>query len=196
MIQFNTDSWHFRLVMYVFGNSFFTERDSIDFDATEKTKEIVWTTKPKVVNFCPYCRAVVAAITLLPFALIKRKIPRKEKKHKPFDIKKSRRNTKIIRISAMIGIGLFGVHQLYVGNYWLAAFHFSVASFQIWGTFVFRWYGRWYEKRMEKKRREAKPYTPKKQNNPSLLMTYLHTNHNKICPPVAFVDKNDTETRV
>lgn len=196
MIQFNTDSWHFRFVMYVFGDSFFTEKGNLDIDATTKTNEIVWTRNPKVVNFCPYCRAVVAAITLLPFAWISKKIPRKEKKHKPFDIKKSRRNTKIIRIVAMIGIGLFGVHQLYLGSYWLAAFHFSVASFQIWGTLVFRWYGNWYERKMAKKRKDAKLKIPNEKNNPSLLMTYLHTNHSKICPPVAFVDKNDTETRV
>lgn len=196
MIQFNTDSWHFRFVVYVFGDSFFTEKDSIDIDASTKTRNIVWITKPKVINFCPYCRAVIAAITLIPIAWILKKIPRKQKKFKPFDIKKSRRNTKIIRIAAMIAIGLFGVHQLYEGNYGVAIFHFLLASFQIWGIFVFRWYSAWYAKRMEKKNKDVKQNMLREKNNSSLLMTYLHTNHSKICPLVAFVDKNDTETRV
>lgn len=195
MLQFNTDSWHYRLVLYVFGDSFFTEKDKIDFDATNKTHQMVWTRKPRVVNFCPYCRAVVASITLLPIAWIKRKLPRKEKKYKPFDAKKSKRNLKIIKICAMFGIGLFGVHQLVVGNYGLAMFHFSIASFQIWGTYFFKWYGKWYEKRMDKKHKNKKPQSQTKKN-PSLIIEYLHSNHSKICPAVAFVDKNDTETRV
>lgn len=196
MIQFNTDSWHFRFVVYVFGDSFFTEKDSIDIDASEKTRNIIWTRKPKVINFCPYCRAVIAAITLMPFAWILKKIPRKQKKHKPFDIKKSRRNTKILKIVAMVTIGFFGVHQLYEGNYGLALFHFTVASFQIWGTIIFKWYGNWYAKRMAKKNKDEKQKIQNEKNNPGLLMTYLHTNHSKICPLVAFVDKNDTKTRV
>ncbi|KKK55558.1 hypothetical protein LCGC14_3073370, partial [marine sediment metagenome] len=37
MLQFDTTSWHYRLVMYVFGENFFTEKDTLDFDAADKT---------------------------------------------------------------------------------------------------------------------------------------------------------------
>lgn len=190
MIQFNTNSWHYRIVMYVFGDSFFTVKE-LDLQKSIKQLGAIYTKTPKIVNFCPYCRAVVMGIILFPFAFIVKLFPKRKKK--AFDIKKSRRNTKIIRIVAMIGISLFGVHQLYVGNYGLAIFHFSVASFQIWGKYVFDWYRKYYEKKLAKKPKQTVVVTKK---NPSLIMTYLYTNHNKVCPPIAFVDENDTEVRV
>lgn len=219
MFVFNTNSWHFKLVMYVFGDSFFTTKE-LDLDATIKkiefrpAKRLDWNNKsvindkpdkikpdslvyksiPKIVNLCPYCRAAMYCIPLLPFAFVAKRIPRREKK--PFDIKKSRRNTKIIKIVAMAVMSLFGIHQVIVGNYWLAAFHFSIASFQIWGKYVFDAYAKWYEKRQKKKLKEQKPEDEEdKQKNPSLLLTYLKSNHSKVCPPIAFVDKNDTEIR-
>ena len=70
MIHFNDDSWHYRLVLYVFGKNFFTERDTIDMDIYDKTKDIVWTRKPKVVNFCPYCRGVLWSALSLPFVYV------------------------------------------------------------------------------------------------------------------------------
>jgi len=218
MFVFNTNSWHFKLVMYVFGDSFFSTRE-LDMDATIKkiefkpAKRLDWNNNednklvkaevepdcfvyksiPKIVNLCPYCRTVVAAIPLLPFAFVAKRIPKREKK--PFDIKKSRRNTKIIKIVAMAVMSLFGVHQLIVGNYGVAAFHFGIASFQIWGKYVFEAYAKWYEKRAEKKLKDHKPEDEDTQKNPSLFLTYLKSNHSKVCPPIAFVDKNDTEIR-
>lgn len=190
MFVFNTNSWHFKIVKYVFGESFFTEK-KINLDKTIHTQNITYDSVPKIVNLCPYGRALMIAIPLLPIAWIAKKIPKR--KGKPFDIKKSRRNTKIIRIAAIIGISIFGVHQLVLGNYPMAIFHFTVASFQIWGKYLFDWYRKWYEKRMAKKIKN--PFISNKKKNPSLVMTYLQTNHNKICPPIAFVDENDTEVR-
>jgi len=70
MIHFNDDSWHYRLVLYVFGKNFFTERDSINWDIYEKTTDIIWTRKPKVVNFCPYCRGILWSVLSLPFVYV------------------------------------------------------------------------------------------------------------------------------
>ncbi len=70
MIHFNDDSWHYKLVLYVFGKNFFTERDTIDMDIYDKTKDIVWSRKPKVVNFCPYCRGVLWSALSLPFVYV------------------------------------------------------------------------------------------------------------------------------
>jgi len=164
---FNTDSWHFKLVLYVFGKPFFFKkkmddkklRDKINlieelarrkypnsdeelakaiFSCKFHEDENLFTYVPKPLNFCPYCRAVVWSIVLFPFVVLTRLIPRREKK--PFDIKKSRRNMNLIKIGAMILIGLFGIHQLNEGNYGLAIFHFAIASFQIWGGIVFKNY--------------------------------------------------------
>ena len=79
MIVFNTSSWHYKLVLYVFGKNFFTEKDTVDFDRYGKDREIIWTRKPKVVNFCPYCRGVLAAFWMIPFVFIWRKFPHKKK---------------------------------------------------------------------------------------------------------------------
>ena len=215
MFVFNTSSWHYKTVRYVFGDSFFAKKE-LDINATIKkfefkpikkqsysetknkidvsdVNDFVYKQIPKVINFCPYCRALVMAIPLLLFAFIAKKIPKRSKKS--FDIKKSRRNMKIVKIVAMVMIGAFGVHQLIIGNYGLAAFHFSIASFQIWGQYVMRRIFRWNEKRWDKKQKKVEKQIPVPKN-PSLVWAYLHTNHKKICPSIAFIDKNDTEVRI
>ena len=222
MFVFNTNSWHFKLVMYVFGDSFFTTSE-LDLDATIKkieftsAKRLDWNNKsvindkpdkaepdcfvykstPKIVNLCPYCRAVVYSITLLPFAFVAKRIPRREKK--PFDIKKSRRNTKIIKVILITFFGVWATVHLLQGNYWMALFQYAVASFHWWGSHLFEYISNYMAKREAKKLKEQKQKPEEeeedKQKNPSLFMTYLKSNHNKVCPPIAFVDKNDTEIR-
>jgi len=219
VLQFNTTSWHFRLVRYVFGESFFVEK-RFDVDATVKKIEkeetefhckwrnvshkefheqydlfkqersgMVYKSIPKVVNLCPYMRAVVSAVILFPFAIIAKRLPKR--KQKPFDIKKSRRNTNIIKAVVIAIFAVWGTYNLVTGNYGMAAFQYGVASFQWWGKYLFE-----YLAERAIKREEKQEDTPKLSKNPSLFLTYLHTNHNKICPSVAFVDKNDTEVRV
>ena len=221
VLQFNTTSWHFRLVIWVFGESFFVEK-RFDVDATvkkiekeetefhnkwrkvsntefhkqydlfkEKRSGMVYKSIPKVVNLCPYMRAVVSAVILFPFAIIAKRLPKR--KQKPFDIKKSRRNTNIIKVVVIVIFAIWGTYNLLQGNYFMAAFQYGAGSFQWWGKYLFEYIAKLAEKREAKKEKED---TPKLSKNPSLLLTYLHTNHSKICPPVAFVDKNDTEVRV
>jgi len=218
MFLFNTNSWHFKLVNYVFGDSLFVEK-KLDMDATikkiseEETKfhnkwrnahtdeikkqydllkqkrtSMIYKSIPKVVNLCPYLRALVAAFTLFPFAIIAKRIPKR--KERPFDIKKSRRNTKIIKL-VVIGIfAVWGTINLLDGNFGMAAFQYGAASFQWWGKYLFE-----YIAKRAAKREKKKDYTPKLSKNPSLLSTYLHSHHSKICPPIAFVNDNDTEVR-
>ena len=94
MIHFNNDSWHYRLVLYVFGKNFFIEKDGIDFAAMEKQfgpnlptdyHNMIYKIKPKVVNFCPYCRGVLWSALSLPFVYVWRIFfpydPTKEKTH-------------------------------------------------------------------------------------------------------------------
>ena len=150
---------------------------------------MVYKSIPKSVNLCPYMRAVVAAVILFPFAVIKNLLPKREKK--PFDIKKSRRNTKIIKIVVIVIFAIWGTHNLLQGNYGMAAFQYAAGSFQWWGKYLFEYLAERAAKKEEKQ--ENPPVLPK---NPSLFLAYLKSNHNKICPPIAFVNDNDTEVRV
>lgn len=222
MFVFDTSSWHYNLVLYVFGKTFFSNK-TVDSNKIRKKIEAledktrkehpnddhaienvlrgsylyddeeIYTFTPKTVNFCPYCRAVLWSVLLSPFAVISKLIPKRKKK--PFDIKKSRRNIKILKIAVMGFISIFAILALIDGNYGLAAFHFTVASFQIWGKYVFNWYVKWYAKREDKKIQKQKPEELTKTKNSSLFSAYLKMHHHKICPPVTFVDKNDTEIR-
>ena len=187
MYLFNTSSLHFRLVHYVFGDSLFIEK-KIDFDESIKSHEIIYKKKPKIVNLCPYCRAVVLSILLLPIAYIYKKFPKKHKEPKPFDIKKSQRNIKIIKLIAITVLSLFGVHQVMVGNYYLAAFHFGIASFQLWGQYFFTYVVKLQKKRAKKK---TKIIQTEKTKTPGLFKVYLEAQHDKICPSIAFIDEND-----
>ncbi len=94
MIHFNDKSWHYRLVLYIFGKNFFIEKDGLDFDAMNKMYDskipteyykMIYKTKPKVVNFCPYCRGVLWSALSLPFVYVWRIFfphdPTKERTH-------------------------------------------------------------------------------------------------------------------
>jgi len=221
LIIFNFNSWHYKLVSYVFGDSLFVEKE-FDINATRKIIEkeetefynkwrhvssdevkkqyelfkqersqMIYKSIPKVVNLCPYMRALVAAAALFPFAMVAKRIPKR--KQKPFDIKKSKRNTNIIRIAAIVIFVVWGTVNLLQGNYVMAAFQYGVASFHWWGKHLFEYLAKRAVKREEKKDEEE---TIKPLKNPSLFLTYLKSNHNKVCPPIAFVDENDTKVRV
>lgn len=191
MLQFNTNSWHFKIVMYVFGKSFFVEKDTVDWNETEKKRDIIWITKPKIVNLCPYCRAVLSGIFLIPVVWISKKIPRKKKEKKPFDFKKSQRNLKIMRIVACGAFCVLAVYYLLVGEYYLAALNFGIGSFQLWSKPIFTLIIKWQQKRDSKKTK----IITSKEKNPSLLKVYLESKHSTICPAIAFIDPNDTEIR-
>lgn len=211
-------------MLYVFGNSFFFEKhfeykkmikkldkienkirrenpndDSIlekthkDFYLNMYDNDELFTLTPKRINFCPYCRDVVMSATLFPFAVIKNLIPQRKKK--PFDIKKSKRNTKIVKIVVIAIFTVWGTTNLLQGNYGMAIFQYSVGSFQWWGKYLFEYIAKWSAKREKKKTKEKKPEIEEPKNQ-SLLLTYLKSNHSKVCPPVTFVETNDTEVRV
>lgn len=204
MLQYNNTSWHFRLVLYVFGNNFFTERDSIDVAATEKAKDLVFTRKPKIVNFCPYCRAILWGVLSLPFVFVWRKIPHKEKKpltHKEI-MRKMRIRSIIVRLFAggiNIGLGLpkvlaaANMVEFYLGLIQIVIGVFLIFMFPI-GKFLFPYILKLIK--FVSKYLPEKKIMSNKPQRPSLIMAYLHTKHLRICPPVAFVDPNDTETRV
>ena len=202
MFVFDTSSWHYKIVLYVLGKNFFTEKDTIDYDQTEKRNTVIWTRKPRIVNFCPYCRAVLYSVVSFVFVWIWRQLPHKPKREKTHaEIMKSlrRKNIAVRCIAGGINIGL-GLSKIPQGEYTLAAVqiiigiallfmfqfaHLMAPPFKILYKFIEKY---WPEK---------KQYIPKNQkpNNSNFLKIYLTENHDKFCPPIAFVDKNDTEIR-
>ncbi len=203
MLQYNITSWHFRLVLYVFGKNFFTEPDTIDAKASEKALRLIFTRKPKVVNFCPYCRAVLFGTISLPFVYIWRKLPHKPKKEKTREeIMKSLKIKNILVRSIAGGINIsLGIGKIFEGEYGFAILQITIGLVLI---FVFQFayvfspglkiLVKFFEKHWPKKKiKKDKVKTPK---SPSLVKLYFTENHDKFCPPIAFVDPNDTEVRV
>jgi len=220
MLQFNTDSWHYKLVMYVFGENFFTEKDTLDFDASEKIGTLVWTRKPKVVNFCPYCRGVLWSTLSLPFVYVWRLFPHKKKTFTHEEtMKRITRRGNIIKIMAGAIQFPFAAMRIIDGDYLTASIQIAlgvmvILMFVSSGTkstpIMYRYLGppmkkylgppirvivKFILKHWPKKKQTAEMEMTKPKN-PSLLKAYLETNHSKICPPIAFVDSNDTKTRV
>ena len=203
MYVFDTSSWHYKFVLYVLGKNFFTEKDTINLDESEKKNTIIWSRKPRVVNFCPYCRAVFYSVIAFLFVWIWRQLPHKPKKEKTHaEIMKSmkRKNIAIRSIAGGINIAL-GLSKIPQGEYVLAAVQIIIG---IGLLFMFQFAHiiapgfRKFVKFIEKYWPEKKQYIPKKQKpvkNPNFLKIYFTQNHDKFCPPIAFVDKNDTEIR-
>lgn len=207
MLHFNTLSWHYKLVLYVFGKNFFLEKDKIDYDASEKLNTIIWTKKPKVVNFCPYCRGVLWSALSLPFVFLWRLLPHKPKKeltHKqtmrkmkirgmlirgiggsiqfPFALANYLNgNTTIAIIQVILGIGIMATFAFLPGNETVSKIFRPL--FKAISKFIDLV---WPEKKSKKE-------SPPKVKNPSIVAAYLHEKHSVICPPVCFIEKIDQE---
>jgi len=99
-LVFDKNSWHYRLVVYIFTSEFFLEIDGIDMQSMEtvdmeKDFRIIYKKKTRTVNLCPYCRAVVGAVMMFPFVVLWRLFPHKKTKQTHAEImRKSQRNTK------------------------------------------------------------------------------------------------------
>jgi len=224
LIHFNNDSWHYRLVLYVFGKNFFIEKDGIDFAAMEKQfgpylptsyHNMIYKTKPKVVNFCPYCRGVLWSALSLPFVYVWRILfphdPTKEKTHAEIMRRMKIRGILIRSIGGSIQFP-FGIMNYLHGNYEAAIINFFI-GFLIIGTFLFLP----GHKRTQKilgtpfrylwllikpivnfisklwPKKQVKKGTVLKIKNPSIVVTYLQSKHHALCPPVCFIDKSDLE---
>jgi len=176
-------AWHYRLITYVFSSEFFLETDGFDLKAMDATRTIIYKKKPRTVNLCPYCRAVVGAVIIYPFVVLWRLFPHKEKKRTHAEImKRSQRTSKIVRgiaISIFIILGLWNISN---ENYFLAAFHFGLIVFNIFSVQIFRL----IIKIVPKRKYKSKPY--KEPREPSKIIKKLSEKHDLICPPIFFVD--------
>ena len=195
-LVYTTNSWHYRLIVYVFTTEFFLEIDGIDIQAMDATAinkdfRIIYKKKPRTVNLCPYCRAIVGAVIIFPFVVLYRLFPHKKKIRTHEEIRRiSQRNSKIAIIGAMVSLGVIGVWNLTTGNYLFAAFNFGLVVFNLFGVRIITW----ILKRMPKRKFKEKPTKEPKQ--PSKIIKTISEKHDLICPPIYFIDKSDEENLI
>jgi len=206
MLLYNVNSWHYRLVLYIFSNDFFMETMGLDFKAMDsqynsKTKEdefqFIYKKKSKTVNFCPYCRAVLAAVLSLPFVYLWRLYPHKPKpKRTHAEIMKSIRMkgwiARIIgsSINILLGIknivllddgtAIIGIIQILIG--------ISLLTGHLWAPQVIRW----IILHSPKWERQSKPQDNIiKSKKSSKLIQKIKSTHDVYCPPIFFIQKID-----
>jgi len=231
MLLYHTNSWHYRLVLYVFTKEFFLDtridhkamsnqaldhlKNNSDFKNFDH--ELIYKKKTKTINFCPYCRAVVAAIASAPFVYLWRLYPHKPKPKKTHEevMKNMRRRSKIVKIvfgttniitgiiNIALGIGqgmdhygvfIFGIFQLVLVAIWFTG--------HLWADKVIKWIvlDR-HEIRQKFRMRFLKlvsAFTPKwmkrtKPREPSKIMQKIKSTHDVYCPPIFFVEDINQE---
>jgi len=208
MLLYNADSWHYNLVLYVFTKNFFLDTTELDFKAMEsqydtQTKEdnfkIIYKSKPKTINFCPYCRAVVAAIASAPFVYLWRLYPHKEKPRKTHAeiMKNIHRRGWIARIigssfNVLLGIKnissldeasiITGIIQIALGAILLSA--------HLWAPQVVRWIIL-HSPKWERKSKSQKVKKPREQLT---IIKKIQSKHDLYCPPIFFIDAKKSES--
>ena len=195
-LVFDKNSWHYKLVVYVFGVDFFLETDGFDIQAMstvnmEKDFKIIYKKKPRTVNLCPYCRAIVGALIMFAFIVLWRLFPHKEKKltHAQI-IKRSQRNTRIVRGLVCGFMGVMGIWKFIEGEYGMVVFYGAMVIFNIYSVQILKWIAKNLPKN------KLKRQTPQKPKVPSKLAQSISEKHDIVCPPVFFIDKGDMENLV
>jgi hypothetical protein len=208
---FNKKSWHYRLILWTFGENFFMNTDKIDWPKVESMKgddlkEIAWQSlpriaKPKTVNLCPYCRALIGAALTAPVLYIYRLFPHK-KSNKPMTIeqirKNSRRRTWIsLGIAATINAG-FGIKNVLSGDeaglitgLIQIAFGLCFLTGNWWGQYLVKAIVKLSALIPQKKQvKKSKESNPKKVHK---TLAKIAEKHDIICPPIFFVDMHKPE---
>ncbi len=207
-LVFNKKAWHYKLILYVWSERFFLDTSELDWKAMEGMKgdeimDMGWQnvprlSKPKTVNLCPYCRAVVASVATLPLVFLWRLFPHKKTERTRAEImKRSERSSKIIRYSVAGGFVAFGVWKIIDGDWEWSIFYFVLAAFNTKSPEIFKWVTtklnpfldrlfNWQHKR----KKESKPKTMKVTPE---FFKKLSEKHDAICPPIFFVDVKDAK---
>jgi hypothetical protein len=203
---FNKKAWHYKLILYTFGENFFLDTSQIDWQAMESnynphTKEddfkFIYKSTPKTVNFCPYCRAIVGSALTLPFLYIWRLFPHKPKgpETRASMLKRANRNSWGARI---FGAGInfaFAIWRL-TGeadalSFGIAIVQIAIGVMLLSGHLWLPQVVRWIIEHTPTRTRKVKTKKIKEPRKPSQLAKKLHDKHDIICPPIFFVDPLD-----
>lgn len=214
MLIFNKYSWHYRLILFTLGEKFFLDTTKIDWRATESQPadtpnfKIIYKSLPKTVNLCPYCRAVVYCLMTLPFVYVWKLFPHKPTKELTHAqiMKRMKRRSFLIRCSAgsfNLALGIW--HIFFDQQYFVAAIQISlglilILLFPFWNIFfkIFRPVGKVISPivksiyaMLPKKKQSQEDLLDITEKNPSLFKAKIAAEHDKICPPIYFVDKTN-----
>ena len=227
MLLYHTDSWHYRLVLYIFTKEFFLETVGIDYEAMEsqydpqakqeKEFKMIYKKKTKTINFCPYCRAIVAAIASVPFVYLWRLYPHKPKPKKTHEevmkgMRRRSQNVKIVFgtinivtgiINIALGIGheieyrifIFGIFQLVLVAVWFTG-HLWADKFIKWIVVDRHDIRQKFRICFLKLVSACYPKwmirtKPKKIKKESKIMKKIKSKHDVYCPPIFFVENID-----
>ncbi len=150
----------------------------------------------KTVNFCPYCRALVGAVSFAPFLYLWRLFPHKPKGPMTIEqIRKSSRRRTWISLGVAAGINItFGLWKL-LDNDWTGIIQIIIGvtliSAPLWGPGLLK--AILYMSRLMPKRKKVKEVKTKEPRKPSAFAKKLHDKHDLICPPIFFIDKQKEE---
>lgn len=184
-LVFKKNAWHYWLVRYTFGEEFFTE---IDWNQTLKISEafndIQWVRKTKTVNFCPYCRAVVSSLISFPFIFVWRLLPHKDRKEETHEqvMKRSKRNSKIIRMIVAVFMGGMAIIKILNGEYLFSLFYLGLVLFNIYNVKIMKWLLKHLPKFKTKK------ITKGDSKSSSKIFKKIESKHDLVCPPIFFID--------
>jgi hypothetical protein len=150
----------------------------------EKDFKIIYKKKPKTVNLCPYCRAIVGAVIMFPFIVLWRLFPHtpKPKRTHAEIMKRSKRNTLIVRIMVTAFMGIMGIWKSLDGDYIMAIFYGGLVIFNLYSVQILKW----VTKKLPKQKLKQKPI--KKSKEPSKIIKSIGEKHDIICPPIFFID--------
>lgn len=184
------------------------ETTGIDLEAMEsqynsQTKreefEFIYKKKAKTINFCPYCRAIVAALACLPFVYLWRLYP-----HKPKPKKTHEQVMKSVRlkgwIARIIGCGInvalgikniiFGMDDgMYISGIIQIILGAGLLTAHLWVPQIVRW----IILHSPKWERKQKLQKVKKPREPSKLEQKIKSKHDIYCPPIFFVGSINEE---
>jgi len=227
MLLYHTDAWHYRLVLYIFTKEFFLETVGIDYEAMEsqydpQTKQekefkMIYKKKTKTINFCPYCRAIVAAIASVPFVYLWRLYPHKPKPKKSHaevmkGMRRRSQKVKIIVVTLNVITGIINIvngmnNGMNNGVIILGIFQLALAAIyltgHLWGDKFIKWIildRHDIRKKLIicilKLASACYPkwmirIKPKKIKKPSKIMQKIKSSHDVYCPPIFFVENID-----
>jgi len=204
MIVFDINSWHYKLILYTFGKNFFLDTSELDWTAIKeidstKLIDMSWNDyprieKPKTVNLCPYCRGIVGSVVTLPFVFLWRLFPHKPKKqitHAEI-MKRSERNSNIVRCVFAGGFASYGVYKIIDGDYFMGLFYFGLAVFNLKSPEILKWVITRLSK-IPLPKRKPKVIKNKEPKKPSKILDIISQKHDAICPPIFFVDVKEPE---
>ncbi len=166
---------------------------------SSKYKDMSWKDfprleKPRTVNLCPYCRAVVGSVITLPFIFLWRLFPHKKREETHAQVMaRSQRNSKIVRFAVAAGFAGFGTYKIIVeGDFYFGAFYLVLAAFNVKSPEIFKWIAKqsmkikWPKRQSKVKKQKSKRVTPE-------FFKKLQEKHDLVCPPVYFVDVKEPE---